>query len=142
MGFVKEFKEFAIKGNVIDLAVGIIIGAAFGKLVNSLVNDVVMPPIGKLLGGVSFNDLLISLDGKAYESIAKAKQAGAPIIAYGSFIQTVLEFVIIAFAVFMIIKVINRLKRKEEKEPVASPIVTNEEILLAEIRDLLRKQQR
>ena len=101
MGFIKEFKDFAIKGNVIDLAVGIIIGAAFGKIVNSLVNDVVMPPIGKLLGGVSFNDLLISLDGKAYESIAKAKQAGAPIIAYGSFIQTVLEFVIIAFAVLL-----------------------------------------
>lgn len=141
MGFVKEFKEFAIKGNVIDLAVGVIIGAAFGKIVNSLVNDVVMPPIGKLLGGVNFNDLLFSLDGKDYESIAKAKQAGAPVIAYGSFIQTVLEFFIIAFAVFLMIKVINRLKRKEEKEPEAIVVATKEEVLLTEIRDLMRNQR-
>ena len=141
MGFVKEFREFAIKGNVIDLAVGVIIGAAFGKIVNSLVNDLVMPPIGMLLGGASFSDLLYSLDGKDYESIAIAKQAGAPIIAYGSFFQTILEFFIVAFAVFLMIKGINRLKRREEVVVVVEVAqTTKQEALLTEIRDLLISQ--
>ena len=141
MGFVKEFREFAIKGNVIDLAVGVIIGAAFGKIVNSLVNDLVMPPIGMLLGGASFSDLLYSLDGKDYESISTAKQAGAPIIAYGSFFQTILEFFIVAFAVFLMIKGINRLKRREEVVVVVEvPQTTKQEALLTEIRDLLISQ--
>ena len=141
MGFVKEFREFAIKGNVIDLAVGVIIGAAFGKIVNSLVNDLVMPPIGMLLGGASFSDLLYSLDGKDYESITTAKQAGAPIIAYGSFFQTILEFFIVAFAVFLMIKGINRLKRREEVVVVVEVAqTTKQEALLTEIRDLLISQ--
>lgn len=141
MGFVKEFREFAIKGNVIDLAVGVIIGAAFGKIVNSLVNDLVMPPIGMLLGGASFSDLLYSLDGKDYESISTAKQAGAPIIAYGSFFQTILEFFIVAFAVFLMIKGINRLKRREEVVVVVeAPQATKQEALLTEIRDLLKSK--
>lgn len=118
MGFVSEFKEFAAKGNVIDLAVGFILGAAFGKIVTSLVNDIIMPPIGMLLGGVNFADLFVSLDGKSYPSLAAATAAGAPVIAYGSFINVIIEFLIIALALFFIIKAINRLKREE---PPAAP---------------------
>lgn len=118
MGMISEFKEFAAKGNVIDLAVGFILGAAFGKIVTSLVNDIIMPPIGMLLGGVNFADLFISLDGKSYPSLAVATAAGAPVIAYGSFINVIIEFLIIALALFFIIKAINRLKRKE---PPAAP---------------------
>ncbi len=118
MGFISEFKEFAAKGNVIDLAVGFILGAAFGKIVTSLVNDIIMPPIGMLLGGVNFADLFVSLDGKSYPSLAAATAAGAPVIAYGSFINVIIEFLIIALALFFIIKAINRLKREE---PPAAP---------------------
>src|SRR5512147_1063673 len=118
MGMISEFKEFAVKGNVIDLAVGFILGAAFGKIVTSLVNDIVMPPIGMLLGGVNFADLFISLDGKSYASLAAAQAAGAPVIAYGSFINVIIEFLIIALALFFVIKAINRLKRQE---PPAEP---------------------
>ncbi len=118
MGFISEFKEFAAKGNVIDLAVGFILGAAFGKIVTSLVNDIIMPPIGMLLGGVNFTDLFVSLDGKSYPSLAAATAAGAPVIAYGSFINVIIEFLIIALALFFIIKAINRLKREE---PPAAP---------------------
>src|SRR3546814_16321561 len=117
MGFIKEFKEFALKGNVIDLAVAVVIGGAFGKIVTSLVNDIVMPPIGLLLGGTDFTALFIPLDGAEYESLAAAQEAAAPILAYGSFLQTVIEFLIIAFAIFMVIKGINRLKKKEEAAP-------------------------
>lgn len=113
MGVIKEFKEFAMQGNVIDLAVGIIIGAEFGKIVNSLVNDVIMPPIGKLMGGVNFTDLNISLDGTAYKTLALAKEAGAPVIRYGSFLQAVLNFVIVAFCIFIMIKAVNKMKKKE-----------------------------
>jgi large conductance mechanosensitive channel len=117
MGFMSEFKEFAAKGNVIDLAVGFILGAAFGKIVTSLVNDIIMPPIGMLLGGVNFADLFISLDGKSYPSLAAATAAGAPVIAYGSFINVIIEFLIIALALFFMIKAINRLKREEPPAP-------------------------
>ncbi len=113
MGVISEFREFAVKGNVVDLAVGFILGAAFGKIVTSLVNDVIMPPIGLLLGGVNFADLFIALNGQVYESLEAAKAAGAPVIAYGSFINTIIEFLIIALALFFIIKTINRLKRQE-----------------------------
>lgn len=113
MGVVKEFKEFAMQGNVIDLAVGIIIGAEFGKIVNSLVNDVIMPPIGKLMGGVNFTDLNISLDGTAYKTLAAAKEAGAPVIGYGSFLQATLNFIIVAFCIFIMIKAVNKMKKKE-----------------------------
>lgn len=115
MGIIKEFKEFAMQGNVIDLAVGIIIGAEFGKIVNSLVNDVIMPPIGKLLGGVNFTDLNLSLDGTVYKTLEEARTAGAPVIGYGSFLQSVFNFIIIAFCIFIMIKAVNKMKAKESK---------------------------
>ncbi|NPV62518.1 MAG: large conductance mechanosensitive channel protein MscL [Methanotrichaceae archaeon] len=121
MGFMSEFKEFAVKGNVVDLAVGFILGAAFGKIVTSLVNDIIMPPIGMALGGVNFADMFVSLDGKSYTSLEVAQAAGAPVIAYGSFINVIIEFLIIALALFFMIKTINSLKRKEEAAPPAPP---------------------
>jgi len=104
----KEFKEFAMRGNVLDLAVGVIIGAAFGKIVASLVDDVLMPPLGKLLGRVNFSDLFINLSDKAYESLAAAKAAGAPTLNYGNFINTIINFLIVAFAIFMVVKTVNK----------------------------------
>jgi large conductance mechanosensitive channel len=117
MGFISEFKEFAAKGNVVDLAVGFILGAAFGKIVTSLVNDVIMPPIGLVTGGVNFADLFVPLGGKGYASLAEAQAAGAPVIAYGSFINTIIEFLIVALALFFLIRAINRLKRQEPPAP-------------------------
>jgi large conductance mechanosensitive channel len=140
MGVMQEFREFAMKGNVIDMAIGIIIGAGFGKIITSLVNDVIMPPIGLLLGNADFSDLYINLSGTAYTSLAEAKAAGAPVIAYGLFINTVLDFAIVAFAVFIMIRQVNRLKRKEEVKTSAPPAPSREEQLLAEIRDLLKKR--
>ncbi len=140
MSLIKEFKEFAMRGNVIDMAVGIIIGGAFGKIITSLVNDVIMPPIGLLLGKVSFTDLFLSLNGTTYASIAEAKAAGAPILAYGNFIQTTFDFIIVAFAIFMIIKLQNRMKKKEEIQPSAPPAPSKEEVLLSEIRDILKNK--
>ena len=116
---LKEFKEFAMRGNVIDMAVGIIIGAAFGKIISSLVADVIMPPIGLLMGNVDFSDLFINLSGQDYMSLAAAKEAGAPTINIGVFINTVLDFAIVAFAIFLLIRAINQLKRKEEATPAA-----------------------
>ena len=104
----KEFKAFAMRGNVLDLAVGVIIGAAFGAIVNSLVSDIIMPPIGRVMGNVDFKDLFIPLDGKTYESLAVAKMAGAPVIAYGSFLNTIINFVIVAFAIFLLVRQVNR----------------------------------
>jgi len=118
---LKEFKEFAMRGNVLDMAVGIIIGAAFGKIVSSLVNDLIMPPIGLLLGGVDFSEIYINLSGGSYESLAAAKEAGAATINFGVFINTVLDFVIVAFAIFLLIRNVNRLKRKEEAAPPPAP---------------------
>jgi large conductance mechanosensitive channel len=142
MSLIKEFKEFAMRGNVVDMAVGIIIGAAFGKIVTSVVNDVIMPPIGKAMGGVNFADLFISLDSaktQGITSLAKAKEAGAAVIAYGSFINTVIDFTIVAFCIFMIVKVMNTLKKKPAPAaPVAPPEPTKEEKLLTEIRDVLK----
>jgi large conductance mechanosensitive channel len=109
---LKEFREFAVKGNVMDMAIGIIIGAAFGRIVASLVNDVLMPPIGLLLGKVDFANLFISLSGTAYSSLAAAKAAGAPTLNYGVFLNTVLEFLIVAFVVFLLVKQVNRLRRE------------------------------
>jgi large conductance mechanosensitive channel len=139
----KEFKEFAIKGNMLDMAVGIIIGAAFATIVTSLVNDVVMPPIGLLLGGVDFADLFIVLrEGAAaagpYASLEAAKEAGAVTLNYGIFINAIISFLIVAFAVFMVVRSFNKLKRKEEEAPSAPPKPSAEEQLLAEIRDLLK----
>jgi large conductance mechanosensitive channel len=124
------------------MAVGIIIGAAFGKIVTSFVNDVVMPPIGMLLGNVDFGDLFVNLSGGAYDSVAAAEQAGAAIIKYGMFINTVLDFLIVAFAIFIVIRTLNKLKRKQEAAPEAAPAPTVEQQLLTEIRDTLRAQSR
>ena len=138
MGLMKEFKEFAVKGNAVDMAVGIIIGAAFGKIVSSLVNDVIMPPIGRALGQIDFKSLFINLGTVSYETLAEAQKAGAPTLNYGNFIQTVVDFVIIAFAVFMMIKVINSVRKKEEAKPAEPPKPSEEVLLLQEIRDQLK----
>lgn len=138
---LKEFKEFAMRGNVVDMAVGIIIGAAFGTIVKSLVDDVIMPPIGLLLGGVDFTDFFITLSGGTYATLAAAKEAGAVTLNYGAFINTVISFVIVAFAVFLLIKQINRLTPKEEEAPKEPPAPPREEVLLEEIRDLLKSQK-
>lgn len=136
---LKEFKEFAVKGNVIDMAVGVVIGGAFGKIVNSLVADVIMPPIGLLLGKVDFSNLFLNLSGAPAASLAEAKAKGLATLNYGVFLNTTIEFLIIAFAIFVVVKQINRLKREAPPAPAAPPEPTNEEKLLAEIRDLLRK---
>ncbi|ASS48889.1 MAG: hypothetical protein A3D31_05875 [Candidatus Fluviicola riflensis] len=156
MGLIKEFKEFAMRGNVIDLAVGVIIGGAFGKIVNSIVTDIVMPPIGVLIGGVKFGDLSYTLKDKIpkhmEEVITNGKavmqevaEVPAVTINYGNFIQTVLEFLIVAFSIFMVIKAMNRmsnLRKKQEAEaaPATEPGPTKEEVLLTEIRDLLKNK--
>ena len=143
MGFIKEFKEFAMKGNVMDMAVGVIIGGAFGKIVSSLVDDVLMPLIGKMTGGVSFTDMFITLGDGDFKTLAAAKEAGAAVFAYGQFIQNIVDFLIVAFCIFMMLKGINKLNRKKEEpkpaEPAAPKGPTQEE-LLAEIRDLLKKK--
>ena len=138
MGIVSEFKEFAMRGSVVDLAIGIIIGVAFGNIVTSLVNDVIMPPIGLLLGKVNFSDLYVDLSGKGYASLAAAKAAGAPVIAYGAFINTIINFIIIALVVFLLVRMLTHMMKKEEKE--APPAPPSKEVqLLTEIRDLLKK---
>lgn len=114
---LKEFKEFAMRGNVMDMAVGIIIGAAFGKIVSSLVKDIIMPPIGMLMGNVDFSSLFVNLSGTEYASLEAAQKAGAATINYGVFINTVLDFIIVAFAIFMVIRTMNKLKREEEAAP-------------------------
>lgn len=139
---IKEFRDFISKGNVLDLAVAVIIGGAFGAITASLVNEVIMPIVGLLLGGVDFSNLGIILKDRAlYGSVADAVAAGAPVIQYGSFINTVINFLIIAFVLFMVIKSFNEMKRRTEK-PVeaAAPVVPREEQLLVEIRDLLAKR--
>jgi large conductance mechanosensitive channel len=135
---LNEFKKFAMRGNVVDMAVGIIIGAAFGKIVSSIVNDIIMPPIGLLMGGVDFSNLFIDLSGAGYASLAAAEEAGAPLIKYGVFINTVLDFLIVAFAIFMVIRGMNKLKKKEEEAPAEPPKPSPEVVLLTEIRDSLR----
>ena len=135
MAFIKEFKEFAMRGNVIDLAVGVVIGAAFGKIVTSLVNDIIMPPIGYITGGIDFKNLkAVIKHGDPSKKIADVS------INYGNFINTVLEFLIIAFCIFMVVKAINSLKKKEEAAPAPDPIPTKEEVLLTQIRDLLARK--
>ncbi|HUG80796.1 MAG TPA: large-conductance mechanosensitive channel protein MscL [Bryobacterales bacterium] len=135
---LEEFKKFALRGNVVDMAVGIVIGAAFGKIVTSFVADILMPPIGLALGNVDFSNLFINLGGQTYATLAEAKEAGAPTINYGAWINTVLDFVIVAFAIFLVIQQMNRLKKKEEEPPAAPPEPTKDQVLLTEIRDLLR----
>ena len=141
---LKEFKEFAIKGNVLDMAVGIIIGAAFGTVVQSVVNDILMPPIGLLLGGMDFSDLFVTLQPGAvpgpYETLAAAQEAGAVTINYGLFVNSLVSFLIVAWAVFMVVRSFNRMKKEEEAAPAAPPAPSAEETLLTEIRDLLKAQ--
>jgi large conductance mechanosensitive channel len=137
-GFFQEFKEFAMRGNMVDLAVGIIIGVAFGAVVNSLVQDVIMPPLGLIIGNVDFSSLFINLSGQDYASLAAAREAGAPVIAYGSFINVVINFIVVAFAVFLLVKGMNRLRRQQEQAPEEVPVPPRQETLLEEIRDILR----
>lgn len=149
MGLIKEFKEFAMRGNVVDLAVGVIIGAAFGKIVTSMVQDVIMPPISKVTGNVSFVDQFLILDHakvgtNTVTTLAQAKATGAPVLAYGNFLQNVLDFIIVAFCIFLLVKGINELRRRfeKQKETAPAPAPTATESLLGEIRDLLKQQRK
>jgi large conductance mechanosensitive channel len=135
MGMLSEFKTFAMRGNVIDLAVGVVIGTAFGKIVTSLVNDVIMPPIGMLVGNVDFSRLAITLKEASVD--ATGKEVPAVVVAYGSFINTVIQFIIVAFAIFLVVRTLNRFKKKEEAKPASTP---EDVLLLREIRDALKKQ--
>ena len=143
MGIVKEFREFAVKGNMLDMAVGIIIGGAFGKIITSLVNDVLMPPLGLLLGRVDFSNLKAVLQ-KGHDAVMDGTAVVQPAVSevtinYGMFIQTLIDFLIVAFCIFVVIKAMNSLKRKEEAAPAAPPPPSDEAVLLKEIRDLLKK---
>ena len=140
MGIASEFKEFAVKGNVVDLAVGVIIGAAFGKIVDSLVNDLVMPVIGRLVGGLDFSNYFIALKDippNVPMTLEAVKKAGIPVLAYGNFLTVSLNFVILAFVIFLMVKQVNRLRR----EPVAPPATPEDVVLLREIRDTLKAKQ-
>ena len=134
---LQEFKEFALRGNVVDMAVGIVIGAAFSTIVRSLVDDIVMPPMGVVTGGVDFSNMFIALNGGDYASLAQARQAGAPTLNFGLFINNVISFLIVAFVLFMVVKAMNRLRRKQEDEPQTEPRRSREVQLLEEIRDAL-----
>ncbi len=140
MGFVDEFKAFIARGNVIELAVAFIIGVAFGKIVSSLVNDVIMPPIGLALGRVDFSNLFFDLSQSGFSNLTAAKAAGAPVIAYGVFINTVIEFLIVALVVFLLVRQVTRMQKKEEKKEAPPPAPSKEVVLLTEIRDLLKKK--
>jgi large conductance mechanosensitive channel len=137
---IKEFRDFIMRGNVLDLAIAVIIGVAFGAIISSLVNDVLMPPIGLLLGAVNFSNLFIDLSGQGYASLAAAEEAGAPVMRYGVFLNTIINFLIVAFVIFLIVKASNAAKRPQEAAPAAPPAPSTEEKLLTEIRDLLKVQ--
>jgi large conductance mechanosensitive channel len=134
---LKEFKEFALRGNVVDMAIGIVIGAAFSTIVKSLVDDIIMPPIGVLSGGVDFSNIFVLLSGGDYATLAQARQAGAPTLNIGLFINNVIAFLIVAFVLFMAVKAMNQLRRKQEEEPATEPPPSREVQLLEEIRDAL-----
>ncbi|MDD7318280.1 MAG: large conductance mechanosensitive channel protein MscL [Prevotella sp.] len=140
MGFIKEFKEFAMKGNVMDMAVGVIIGGAFGKIVTSLVDNIIMPLVGLATGGVNFNDMFVNLSDEKVNSLAEATEKGVAVFAYGAFIQSIIDFLIIAFCIFLMIKAMNKLSKKKEEEPAAAPEPSAEEKLLSEIRDLIKNK--
>lgn len=141
MGMLQEFKDFAVKGNAVDMAVGVVIGAAFGKIVTSVVEDLIMPPLGMFLGGTDFTNLFFTLDGSDFSTLLAAKEAGAPVVGYGSFIQTAINFLIIAFAVFMMVKAMNKATAaaapEEEVVEEAPPELSEDILLLREIRDSL-----
>ena len=136
---LKEFKEFALRGNVVDMAVGIIIGAAFSTIVKSLVDDIIMPPIGVITGGMDFSNMFVALNGEHYDSLAQARQAGAPTMNFGLFINSVISFTIVAFVLFMVVKAMNQLRRKQEEQPATEPPPSREVELLQEIREALVK---
>ncbi len=136
---LKEFKEFALRGNVVDMAVGIIIGAAFSTIVKSLVDDIIMPPIGVITGGMDFSNMFVALNGEHYDSLAQARQAGAPTMNFGLFINSVISFTIVAFVLFMVVKAMNQLRRKQEEQPATEPPPSRVVELLLEIRDALVK---
>lgn len=138
MGLISEFKTFAMKGNVVDLAVGVIIGGAFGKIVTSLVNDVIMPPIGLLTSGINFKDIKLTIKDAVLEGDKVVKEAVT--VNLGNFINITIEFLIVAFAIFLVVKAINSFRKKEEDAPAAPPAPSNEEVLLGEIRDLLKSR--
>lgn len=138
MGMIQEFKEFALKGNMVDLAVGVIIGGAFGKIVTSLVNDIIMPVVGLLTGGVDFSNMFVQLAGAPQASLDAARDAGAT-LAYGNFITIVINFLIVAWVLFLVIRAMNTMKREAEAAPVEPAAVPRNELLLEEIRDLLKK---
>lgn len=140
MSFFKEFKTFAMRGNAVDMAVGIIIGGAFGKIVSSIVGDIIMPPLGLMIGGVKFQNLKVILK-HAHTDTVTGKVTEAVSINYGNFINTALDFIVIAFSIFLLVKLINSMKRKEETKPAAPPVPTKEEELLTEIRDLLKDKK-
>lgn len=135
---IKEFREFIMRGNVLDLAVAVIIGGAFGAIVTSLVNDIVMPVIGLITGGINFGDRFVALDGGTYATLAAAQEAGAATLNYGLFIQAILNFLIIAFVIFMLVRTVNKMQAPKEAAPPPGP--TKEEVLLTEIRDLLKQK--
>lgn len=134
---IQEFKEFIQRGNVVDLAVGVVIGGAFGKIVTSFVEDVLMPPIGLMLGGMDFSNLFVNLSGKDFASVAAAKAAGAPTLNYGMFFNNIINFLIVAFAIFLVVKAVNRMQKPAAPPPPPGP--TKDQVLLTEIRDLLKK---
>lgn len=137
---LQEFKEFALRGNVVDMAVGIVIGAAFSTIVKSVVNDIIMPPVGVITSGVDFSNLYVPLSDARYDSLAQAQEAGAPTINIGLFINNVISFLIVAFVLFLVIKAMNNLRRKQEEEPAKEPPPAREVQLLEEIRDALVKR--
>jgi large conductance mechanosensitive channel len=139
MGFAAEFREFAVKGNVMDLAVGVIIGGAFGKIVDSVVGDLIMPLIGKILGGLDFNNYFIALSGQTATTLVEARKAGA-VFAYGSFLTILLNFIILAFIIFLMVRQMNKLKREASPPPPPTPTTPEEVLLLREIRDGLRQR--
>ena len=138
MSIIQEFKEFAVKGNMVDLAVAVIIGGAFGKIIDSLVKDVIMPVVGLLVGGVDFRNLFVTLGSSSYATLAEAEKAGAAVLRYGAFIQTVVDFLIIAWVIFIAIKAINRMKREQPAADSAAP--AEEVLLLREIRDAVQRR--
>ena len=141
MGMISEFKQFAMRGNVVDLAVGVIIGAAFGKIVSSLIDDIIMPVVGKVIGNADFSNIYIALSDKVTPglTLVEAKKLG-PVLAWGNFASILLNFLILAFVIFLMVKAINNLKRKEEAAPAPAPAPSKETVLLTEIRDLLKSK--
>ena len=140
-GFVKEFGEFIKKGNVVDMAVGVVIGSAFGAIVTSLVNDIIMPLVSLLTGGLDFSNWFVALDGNKYATIEEATTAGAATLNYGNLISVIINFVIVAFCIFLVVKAMNRMKRKEEEKPAEAPKKSDEVVLLEEIRDIMKKRK-